>query len=494
MRRLFLFLAVSILWITPLRAQNDGETFEQYKQRKQKEMADYKQQKKTEFEDFRKKANEEYAAFLKQRWEELQAFKGIEPPVEPKPPVPTPVEPDRKPTTDPIPYKKVVPLSPTPTIPQPLLPDIPPVTLPTSPSVQVDYYGLSQNVRVHPDMKIHLENLSEDEIARAWILFSDERFDITIHELLNMKAELQLNDWGYVQLVRQFCNRFFGKTIDEAAILQAYILSQSGVDMRLMRTNQHLYVAIPFTEAIYHRNYILVDDIPYYLFDQTDEKRFDVMNKSFAGGKVPSLRMNNTPSLPDKPTETRVLTSERYPEIRVSMKENQNLIDFYNDYPLTSKWNYYSLASLSGETKEMLYPMLKSKIGNLSESAAANMLINFVQTAFEYATDQEQFGYERPLFGDETFYYPFSDCEDRSILYSILVRDLLGLDVVLLHFPGHLATAVRFSSDVNGDYLLIDNVKYVVCDPTYIGASIGMAMPQYKEEGTEIEVVTIPYR
>ena len=492
MRRLIIFFAVSTLLMTPLCAQNDGETFEQYKQRMQKEMADYKQRKKSELEDFRKKANEEYAAYLKQRWEELQAFKGIKPPVEPKPPVPTPVEPDRKPTTDPIPYKKITPLSPTPTLPQPLLPDVPPVTLPTSPSIHIDYYGFSQSVRVHPDMKIHLNNLSEDEVSRAWTLLSDERFDVTIHDLLKIKRDLQLNDWGYIQLVRQFCKGIYEKTTEEAAVLQAYILSQSGIDLRLMRANEHLYVAIPFNETIYHRTFIRVEGIPYYLMEQTDESHFYVMNKSFAGGIVPSLRMNNTPSLPEKLTEIRVLTSNRYPEIRVSIEENQNLIDFYNDYPLTSKWNYYSLASLSDETKEILYPTLKSKIGNLSESAAANKLINFVQTAFEYATDQEQFGYERPLFGDETFYYPFSDCEDRSILYSILVRDLLGLDVVLLHFPGHLATAVHFSSDVSGDYLLIDNIKYVVCDPTYIGANIGMAMPQYKEEGTEIEVVTIP--
>ena len=109
-----------------------------------------------------------------------------------------------------------------------------------------------------------------------------------------------------------------------------------------------------------------------------------------------------------------------------------------------------------------------------------------MQTAFEYQVDDEQFGYERPLFADETFYYPYSDCEDRSILFSILVRELLNLDVVLLNYPGHLATAVHFTDNIEGDYMTIDNKKYIVCDPTYIGATIGEAMPQYKNEKAKI--------
>jgi hypothetical protein len=59
-----------------------------------------------------------------------------------------------------------------------------------------------------------------------------------------------------------------------------------------------------------------------------------------------------------------------------------------------------------------------------------------------------------------------------------MIRDLLGLDVVLLYYPGHLATAVCFNDDVQGDYLVIGGKKYIVCDPTYIGASIGRTMPK----------------
>ena len=74
-------------------------------------------------------------------------------------------------------------------------------------------------------------------------------------------------------------------------------------------------------------------------------------------------------------------------------------------------------------------------------------------------------------------YYPYCDCEDRSILFSRLVRDLMGLDVVLIYYPGHLATAVKFSSEVKGDYITYQGDRYTVCDPTYINAPVGMTMP-----------------
>ena len=53
----------------------------------------------------------------------------------------------------------------------------------------------------------------------------------------------------------------------------------------------------------------------------------------------------------------------------------------------------------------------------------------------------------------------------------------MGLDVVLLDYPEHLSTAVCFTEDVEGDYLVLNGKKYIACDPTYIGANIGMSMP-----------------
>lgn len=133
-----------------------------------------------------------------------------------------------------------------------------------------------------------------------------------------------------------------------------------------------------------------------------------------------------------------------------------------------------------------MYPVFKENINAGSEPEAAEMILNFVQTAFEYKTDDEQFGYEKPMFPDETLNYPYSDCEDRAILFATLARDLLGLDVILMHYPNHIAAAVCFNSDVSGDSVVHKGRKYIVCDPTFIGAPVGVTMPGMNNAEAEI--------
>ena len=116
----------------------------------------------------------------------------------------------------------------------------------------------------------------------------------------------------------------------------------------------------------------------------------------------------------------------------------------------------------------------------MSELEAVNFLLRFVQTAFDYKTDDQQFGKEKYLMLEETLHYPSSDCEDRSIFFSFLVKNLLHLDVVGLDYPGHIATAVKFNSDLSGDLISYNGYNYLICDPTYINANAGMVMPQFK--------------
>ena len=68
------------------------------------------------------------------------------------------------------------------------------------------------------------------------------------------------------------------------------------------------------------------------------------------------------------------------------------------------------------------------------------------------------------------------------MLFSFLVRYLTTLDVVLIEYPGHVAAAVCFPDNVQGKSVFFNEKKYVICDPTYIGASIDMEMPKFKPE------------
>ena len=138
----------------------------------------------------------------------------------------------------------------------------------------------------------------------------------------------------------------------------------------------------------------------------------------------------------------------------------------------------YANSPMDQTVKEGLYPVLWEKLKGKSELSSMERLLNWVQTAFVYEYDDKVWGYDRAFFAEESLFYPYCDCEDRSILLSRLVRDLLGLKVILVFYPGHLAMAVHFTQEVKGDYIMLDGNKYVICDPTYINAPVGRTMPR----------------
>ena len=126
---------------------------------------------------------------------------------------------------------------------------------------------------------------------------------------------------------------------------------------------------------------------------------------------------------------------------------NKHVIDFFSSYPQMDIKHYFNVA-INKQTKQSLLDQLHPLVTQLSQHEAVNFLLRFVQTGFDYKTDEQQFGSENYLFLEETIFYPSSDCEDRAILFSWLVENLLGLEVVGLDFPGHVATAVELDEPV----------------------------------------------
>ncbi len=406
-------------------------------------------------------------------------------------PVPNPVpapDPDVIMMTEPvrIPDPIVSPLLSKPDLnekperPQPMEPIVP-SAIPMTAAQNVFLYGSPFAFHLESETTLELKDASEKSVAKMWKQLSDPSYDHVIAECLQQREKKNLCDWAYIQLTQQVAEKHLGKGTNEAVVMQMYLLTQSGYQMRIGRDNANkLMLLIGSKEKIFRYRYFVLNGVKFYIMDRKfNGKGLHIFDHAFPKEKSLSLLMTQ-PDLKVEKTEKRTITSKRYPEVSITVQTNRNLIDFYNDYPINFNWNYYSLASISPVLKESLYPALRKAIEGKSDLEAANILLNFVQTGFKYQTDDVQFGYERPLYPDESFFYPYCDCEDRSILFSCLVRELLGLDVVLLDYPEHIATAICFKQPVNGDYLVMDGKNYIISDPTYIGARVGECAPKYK--------------
>lgn len=483
MKRIMLIVAV-LLFVVPLKAQD----YEGYKNKKKEEMKRYTDSVKSDYDEFRRKANEEYAQFMRERWEAFQLMKGEDKPVIPEPPKPFERDKDTPIPNlpHPIPYSPLPTLEPTPI--QPIKrPDVQvPSPVPTVRQFEFSCYGTPCFVSLDESLKVNLKEVSENTVADAWLQLSSAKSDALLENCLDLREELSLCDWAYYCLLRDLAEKCFGKNTDEALLMQAYLLVQSGYKVRIGHKNGHLVILLPFDGIIYVKSYLQFKGEKYYIMAGKEKGTVYMFNRAFSDSeRVMSLRMVCPPRFAYDPSESKEYKSVRYPELSVTLQMNKNLMDFYEDYP-SCTWTIYSWAGLSNDVKSQFYPMLRKGIEGKSQIEAANRIINFVQTAFGYKTDDEQFGYERPLFGDETFYYPYSDCEDRAILFSILVRDLLGLEVVLLQYSRHMATAVHYTEELKGYYLTIEGKNYYVSDPCYIGADVGECAPKYVNESPKV--------
>ena len=457
---------------------------------------EFKQQAQQKYNNFRKESNEQYAVFLKQAWEQYKALPAIpKPKDEIVPPVTIPEEDNNKPIeSNPISIKDVV-VPPTPN-PQPM--PIAPIKEDSQPqerTVEFIYCGTKCKVRLYKDLTLSLQDCNNEQLSDAWMQLSAEGIlNNTIRDCLALRVSRNLCDWAYLNMLSSFSKTIYGNT-NEATMLTSYIFSQSGYKMRIGRNGQHIYLLYASEHGIYEIPYFNIDDLNFYPFE-CNENLLEICDASFPQEKPLSLYIPKNQKFEYKASDLRTLTSKRYPHVQVQVQVNENLIGFYNTYPTSeikdnfmTRWAMYANTPLDEHVKEELYPPLKDKIKGLSQLEAANILLNWVQTAFVYEYDDKVWGHDRAFFAEETLYYPYCDCEDRAILHSRLVRDLLGLKTILVFYPGHLASAVCFTEKVPGDYITLKEKKYVITDPTYIGAPVGVTMP--KMDNSQASVILL---
>lgn len=484
MKRNFLVMALCFAGVATASAQ---ESFEEYKARLQKEYATFESEETRKFEEFRKKCNEEYSAMVKKAWEKMQALKGKPVPKDDKP-VPPKVFPEndrKKPIQDnTLPIVTVVPeVKPQPQ-PQPIVPiEVKPAPVEQQRYHEFSYNGTAMKVRVGSSTSFTLSGCSEKAVASAWNTLSSGTFDAMLEDCISLRAEHKYSDWAYLMMLRSLASSLYGSGTNKAVLMMAYLYCQSGYKMRLATADNHLFMLYASHHTIYEMSCWTIDGDQYYPLDCKYTQLY-ICQATFPKEKPLSLYITTRQVFDSNLSNVRTLQSKRYPNVKATVRTNKNLIRFYDTYPTScinddfgTRWAMYANTPMDAESEKTLYPALRNAIQGLSQKEQVERLLNFVQTAFVYEYDDKVWGHDRAFFAEETLNYPYCDCEDRSILFSRLVRDLVGIEVALIYYPGHLATAVRFTETVNGDNVYANGKRYVICDPTYIGAPVGRTMP-----------------
>lgn len=376
-----------------------------------------------------------------------------------------------------------------------VVPVTPPAVKPSAPTGElftassdkqmVNFCG--QKVYVDKSLKgvCSIGNMRENAIADAYEAMCKADYKALVDDCRKVKKELNLNDWGIFLFVRE-ASKTLCTDENAAVVMQQFLLNELGYKSKMARRadRNQMLLFVAADCQVYGHPYFTKDGLNYYNLTSNESCQFYMCQEDSPKAKSKlNMQVNHAPALNAGMVNS--VHKNRSGSVAVSVDIPKSLMEFYGSMPQCD-YSVYVNAEVNPSVASKVLSTLAPLVNGKGEAEAANLLINFVQTGFQYATDQEQFGYEKPFFVEELFYYPYCDCEDRSVLYSYLVRNLLKLDVVLLDYPNHIATAVCFNENVSGDFVTVGGKKYVVCDPTYIGASIGKAMPQFKNVAAKV--------
>jgi len=479
----------------------------------------WKQEYQSSFQEYKDKRDKEFSSFLKAQWTEMELLRGVERDNTPKPakvPVAKPQpkeppihlpEPGRVPGPAPVADSiKSEPIVLQPELPKPETVVLQPVqmpeqviktVMPAKPTMVrkgrklvVNYLGGLHTFYYDQKLKVNLPSrISKKVISDFWSAVSLADYDGLIEQIDETSNKLQLNDWAYALLVHEISRQLYASESDQS-LFTWFVLAKGNYQSRIAYNDHKIYLLVPARQPLYAVPYFTFNKVRYYAisFDGHEQSLGQVYtyDGNYPGAdKSLNMQISNE-ILVEGPATKRDLSfdydGKRY-EIKITY--DQERIRFMDTYPqLDLEWYFKGKVSMSASIQ--LQQQLSQYMQGMDEQKAVNFLLRFVQTSLRYKTDEGQFGKENYLFPEETLHYPYSDCEDRSILFAWLVHSLLGMEVVGLDYPGHVATAVRFKGNVGGDSVMYNGNRYVVTDPTYINASAGMAMPEFKGKKPEI--------
>lgn len=325
------------------------------------------------------------------------------------------------------------------------------------------YYGQQYGVRYDRIGDFLLPGVSDRDIAAMWEQLSGGPVESLVEDCMTLRDAAGLCDWAYLQMVDSLSAAIYPRQRNERQMLVGYLLGRSGYRIRFGRCDGSLSCVFGADQAIYGWPFFKMDGIRFYPL--VDAGSVWSLSEPCPGRPL-SLDLNRIPSFPEGILRERRVEAAG---VEFTYRVPQALLDFYDAYPHT-EMHVKADAPVSGYFREAAYPALRAALEGKGQVDAVNFLLQFVWSVMSYKTDGLNWGYERWNFPEESCYYPYGDCDDHAILFCRLVRDLLGLDVLLVGCDvergHHAAAAVRFTEPADGDYILHEGQQYYCCEPT----------------------------
>ena len=436
--------------------------------------ADFKRVQSESFVKFRDKKESEFSKYLQSQWEEYNAYYS--------PSLYRQQKPKNLPLLHSERVKSVGPNLPITIKPFDQKNFIGKEKQTKSSNTTLTFYGTSLKFNV--DKKIKQADFypqTQKGIENFFSIMAVSDYDTLLYGIKRTCKEMELNDWGVYLLVDKLAHVLFS-TPDNEKLLSWFLLNKLGYSVRVaLGADKHVVLLHEVKGKIYSTPNYTISNRKFYILSKYNKgniKSIYTYEQDYPGAtKLLDFSLKRLPLLVKNLHTKTVSFDENGKVYSFTYRYNQNLIDFMKTYPQVDYKVFFN-APLEYETYKDIASNMKQYTEKKKASEALNFVLHFVQKAFKYERDQEQFGREKVMFAEETLFYNNSDCEDRAVLYARLVKDLFGIGVVGVKYKDHMSAALHVP--MRGDSVKVSGQRYLLADPTYINASLGQSIPKYK--------------
>lgn len=336
------------------------------------------------------------------------------------------------------------------------------------------FYGDRPTVRLSSIPEIALDSVDEAGVAAAWEDLENRGCEELLQDCLSLRSQRSLCDWAYAQMLDSLtCTVYPGRPSDQQ-LLFAFLMGRSGLDFRLGISGGSLVALVGIEEPVYSQIFFNFGDVRFYPLRPLPHD-IRICEANYPDTRPMTLRMQEVQVFPGGRVYTRHIEAAN--GVTCDFRIGENQLRFLSSYPHTL-CSIKAGAPTGPELEECLYPVLKDRLNGLCKEDAVNVILGYVGSASTYRTDHDNWGFEKWNFPEESCLYPSGDCEDYAILFCRLVRDLVGLDCVLVHADingssPHLGAAVLFNQPVKGCVVHYDGHDYCYCEPVSRTAKAG---------------------
>lgn len=346
----------------------------------------------------------------------------------------------------------------------------------------VNLYGHILEFDLSSDFYRQRDNcFSGDNIASGVEqLMQDKQTDTLLAQLNAHAQRLNMDDMAFLMMLNKVTNTLMKQESDYCKTLFKYvILQKKGLDV-FIGYSEH-------SVTLYGRTNFMVDNCLY--IERGTKKYFDL---SFNQQHDPEMEQLFVIRLPGKsiPLVMNMITPPAFNALQAkkvmpfeydgmvyffTTKVNESLVEYYKDLPPINISSLYLNYGLSQSATQTLVKEMQQATSSMTTADGITFILRFVQTAFEYKKDKQVYGQEKFSFPEETIMNQFSDCEDKAMLFAVLVNKVLGLKTVALYYRDaeHINVAVEsWKKGQKGNFTFNDQ-NYIVCEPSGKGFNIG---------------------